>query len=263
MPPRQSTIDSLLEKGWVLADSQQHPLGSLQGKGLDSHKLVILIGPKNRIGASYFQVFLQNASGEISHQPVVIGIHSAGKYPSYNWIEIAILSSAVSFGSEKQVLSISTNGLARQLFQYLAELIPPGGHMMVEYDSPEQQDTARSLALGIPPAATPLGYMLFLIGCGAGFRDWYFAEGGSEGPRKLQGYKALNRQHAQLKTEETVHELTAFINRPPLVVDSELERAARNRAQAILNTLGQVGQLRDGAEVYSLCNFSRQLALTL
>ena len=91
----------------------------------------------------------------------------------------------VSFGSGEQVLDISTNGLAQQLFQYLADLIPPSGHMMVEYESPEQQATARSLASGIPPVATPLGYMLFSIGCGVGFRDWYITEGVSEGPRKL------------------------------------------------------------------------------
>ena len=97
---------------------------------------------------------------------------------------------------------------------------------MAEYDSPEQQDTARSLALGIPPIATPLGYMLFLIGCGAGFRDWHFAEGGSEGPRKLQGYKPLDRQHARLRIEQTIQELTAFLDRTSPVANSELERAA-------------------------------------
>ena len=225
-----STINSLLEKGWILANSQQHPLGNLQGKALGSYKLVVLLGPKNKFGASYFQVFLQNASSEVSHQPVVMGLHSQGKYPSYNWIEIISFSSLLSFASGKL-----DDELARQLFQYLADLLPPGGHMMVEYDSPEQQDTARSLALGIPPAATPLGYMLFLIGCGAGFKDWYFAEGAIEGPRKLQGYKALNSQHAQLKTEEIVQELNAFLGRLPSVAGSELERAAQDRALAILN----------------------------
>lgn len=85
----------------------------------------------------------------------------------------------------EQVLDISANGLHRQLLQYLADLIPPGGHMMVEYDSLEQQAAARSLALGSPPILTPLGYMLFLVGCGTSFKDWHFAEGGSEGPRKL------------------------------------------------------------------------------
>lgn len=237
--PKQFTVDNLQKKGWVLADNQQHPLGSLQGKGVDSYKLVIWLGPKNKIGATYFQVFLQDAVGEISHQPVVTGLFNTGNYPSYNWLEIISFAPRLTFGLTEQTLEIATNGLVRQLFQYLADLIPPGGHMMVEYDSPEQQDTLRSLALGIPPAATALGYMLLSIGCGAGFRDWYFAEGGSEGPRKLQGYKALNSQHAQLKTKETVQELTAFLNRLPSVPGSELERAARDRALAILSTLRQ------------------------
>ena len=235
MSSKQTPIDSLLEKKWTLVDALQHPLGKLQGKGLDSYKLVVLVGPKNKSGASYFQIFLQNTSDEVSRQPIVIGLHNQGKYPSYNWIEVIGLSSQLKFGSREQALDISTSGLAQQLFQYLADHIPPGGHMMVEYDSPERQDTARSLALSVPPAATPLGYMLFLIGCGAGFRDLYFAEGGSEGPRKLQGYKALNSQHAQLKIEETVRELTAFLGRPPSVTGPELERAARKRTLAILN----------------------------
>ncbi len=238
MSSSKSTIDSLLKK-WTLADSQQHPLGSLQGKGLDSYKLVVLLGAKNRIGASYFQLFLQTDSGEVSQQPVVMGLHNQGRYPSYNWIEIISLSSRVSFGSGEQVLYISSNRLTQQLFQYLADLIPPGGHMMVEYDSPEQQDTARSLALGIPPSATPLCYVLFSVGCGAGFKDWHFAEGGSEGSRKLEGYKTLNSQHAQFKTEETVQELTAFLDRLPPAEGSELEVAARNRALAILNKFKQ------------------------
>ena len=142
----------------------------------------------------------------------------------------------MSFGSgREQVVDVSSSELT-QLFQYLANLIPPGGHMMVQYDSPEQSDTARSLALGIPPIATSLGYLLWSVDCGAGFKDWYFAEGGSEGPRKLQGYKALNSQHAQLKAEKTVQELTAFLGKHPSVTSSELERAARDRALAILST---------------------------
>jgi hypothetical protein len=244
MSSEKSTIDSLQDKGWTLVDDQQHPLGNLQGKGLGSYRLVVLIGAKSRIGASYFQVFLQNDSGEVSQKPVVIGLHNQGKYPSYNWIEIISLSSWVSFGSGEQVLDISANELRRQLLQYLADLIPPGGHMMVEYDNPEQQDTAGSLALGIPPILTPLGYTLFLVDCGASFKDWHFAEGGSEGPRKLQGYKALNSQHAQLKMEEILQELGDFLDRLPLAVSSELERAAQDRALAILNKFEQQNKSR-------------------
>ena len=65
MSPAKSTVESSKGKELTLAD-QQHPLGNLQGKCVDSCELVVLLGPKNRFGASYFQVFLQNQSGEVS-----------------------------------------------------------------------------------------------------------------------------------------------------------------------------------------------------
>jgi len=240
MSAEESTIDSLKKKGWALPSSQEHVLGSLQGKRLVSHKLLLLIGPKNKFGATYFQIFLKNALGEIGQQPVVIGLYNQGSYPAYNWIEIISLAPKAEFDSGEQVsFSVSSGRLTQQLFKHLADLLPPGGHMMVEYDTPEQQDTAQSLALGIPPIATPLGYILFLAGCSAGLKDWYFAEGGSEGPRKLQGYKALNRQHAKLKFEETTKELAILLERLPSRNISELERAAQGRALDILNRLKQ------------------------
>jgi hypothetical protein len=81
--------------------------------------------------------------------------------------------------------------------------------------------------------------MLFSMGCGVSFKNWYFAEGGSEGARKLQGYKALNNEHAQLKTREMVQELMAFLSKPVSSANSELEQAARNRALAVLSMLKQ------------------------
>ncbi len=234
----RATVNDLLERGWRLADSEKHPLGILQGKGLNSYRLVVLLGAKSRTGASYFQIFLKDASGAIGSAPVVIGLRNAGSYPSYNWIEIARLSLAVGFASGEGEAAITAEGLAPPLFQYLADLIPPGGHMMVEYDSPGQQDTARSLAMGVPPVATPLGYLLFSVGCGTSFKDWYIAEGGSEGPRKLQGYKALNSQHAQDRSGEMARELQGFLGRMSVAGGSEPERAARERALVVLGRLG-------------------------
>jgi hypothetical protein len=205
---------------------------------LDSYRLVILLGAKNRFGAHYFQVFLRNAGGAVSRKAVILGLFNQGRYPSYNWIEVVRFTTRVSFGLDGQTLDIARGGLDRQLFQGLASLIPPGGHLMVEYDSPEQDDTARSLSLGIPPVATQLGYMMFLVGCGAGFKDWYFSEGGSEGPRKLQGYKALTGKQAQLKVNEIVSELKLFLSRPPSLPDSALEKAARHRARTIIERYG-------------------------
>lgn len=230
----KSIIDRLRDKGWEITASREHDLGNLHGKSLGTHKIVPLTGPKNKFGATYFQLFLQNTSGDISQQPVIIGLHNTGKYPSYNWIEINRFTPTIDFSSGTWVLNVE---LTKQLLQLLADLLPPGGHLMAEYDSLEQLETARSLALGIPPAATPLGYILFLIGCGAGFKDWYFAEGGTEGPRKLQGFKALNSQQAQTKNEELVQELKAFLNRAASATTSGLERAAKERAKSILQKL--------------------------
>jgi hypothetical protein len=221
---------------WTPADTPLHPLGKLHGKSLGAYELVVCLRPRNRVGARYFQVYLKTDKGEVSRQPVIIGLYNKGKYPSYNWVEITLFSPQVSVG--KQALDITAKGLTQQLFQYLADLIPPGGHLMVEYDSPEHQETAHALVRGIPLAVTPLGFILFSVGCGAGFKDWQFAEGGSEGPRKLQGYKALNSQHARLKERELAQELRSFLGSLPPGQGTELE-SARNRAKAILDILKQ------------------------
>ncbi len=249
MPVDKVSFDSLKKKGWTVPDSQEHILGSLQGKKLGPYRLLLLIGPKNRFGANYFQVFLQNADGETSQQPIIIGLHNQGSYPAYNWIEVISLTSKIEFDSgEGNSFVISSN----ELFKYLADLLPPGGHMMVEYDSLEQQDTAQSLALGIPPIATPLGYTLYLAGCGASFRDWYFAEGGTEGPRKLQGFKALDIKHAKIKAKETAKELNKFLTHLSSGICSQLEEAARCRALAVIRTLSNTGdnQLHEQSDVY-------------
>jgi hypothetical protein len=233
----RSVSDNLQEKELILVQEGQHPLCRLRDRNLGPYKLVVKVGQKHRIGASYFYLFLQDHSGEVSREPVVFGLHHQGKYPSYNWIEVVSLPPRVSFESGKAIdISMAE---AQQFFQYLAELIPPGGHIMVEYDSPEQQETARSLALGIPPVATPLGYIMFLAGFGVSFKDWHFAEGGCEGPRKLQGYKALDEQHAESRAGETVAELAAFLAGTSEKEISELEKAARDRALAVLDKLKQ------------------------
>lgn len=231
-------IDELKKKGWISAVSQKHILGGLQKKTLISYRLLSFIGPKNRFGAIYFQLFLMNNKNEISHQSVIVGLHHQGSYPSYNWIEIIKMAPQVSFSpNEKVFFSFPPDKFTQLLFKHLVDLLPPGGHIMVEYDSPEHQPTARLLASGIPPVATPLGYTLFLAGCDAGFKDWYIAEGGTEGPRKLQGYKAIDIQHTRRKAKEMAEELGAFLTQPPSATISQLEKEARERASAVLRAL--------------------------
>ncbi|MFH1487127.1 MAG: hypothetical protein ABIH46_13730, partial [Chloroflexota bacterium] len=53
----------------------------------------------------------------------------------------------------------------------------------------------------------------------------------------LQGYKALNGRHAELKARELAEELKGFLDRTPKCGGSELERAARERALAVISIL--------------------------
>ena len=71
--------------------------------------------------------------------------------------------------------------------------------------------------------------------------DWHFAEGGREGPRKLQGYKVLDSRHAKMKTREIVRGLSDFLRQPSSGTMPQLEKAARDRALAVLRALSDKG----------------------
>jgi hypothetical protein len=106
---------------------------------------------------------------------------------------------------------------------------------MVEYDSPARAETAEALAHGVPAIASPLGALLFRLGFGAKFKDWQIAEGGSEGPRKLQAYKPLSLGDALRWRREATRDLRAFLAQPPTAVPAVL--AARERAEGLLAEL--------------------------
>ena len=210
-----------------------HPLVQLEGKPLIGAALETMLGPKNRVGARYFQIALRDRTGNAS-QPLLMAMHHAGPYPSYNWIEVIKLAKNISF-PEREV-ALSETDLER-LFSYLSDLIPPGGHIMVEYESAQWAETRLALGCGILPVTTSLGSMLFRIGCGVAFKDWHFAEGGMEGPRKLQGYKALNERHRRDRADEMAAELRSFLSREALPSCRQLWETARDRAIQILSLI--------------------------
>lgn len=216
---------------WTTARGSGHPLAQLDGKLLGEATLKIMLGPKNRSGAHYFRVIVRDRTGEAG-QPLLLALHHSGPYPSHNWIEVISLNRSLSFPKGKVVLSETDLEI---LFRYLSDLIPPGGHLMVEYESEQWEETRLSLGCVIPPVATPLGGMLFRVGCGVAFKDWHFAEGGSEGPRKLQGYKALNEEHRRARAAEMTAELHSFLSREDQPSCHHLWEAARKRAVRVLS----------------------------
>ncbi len=126
---------------------------------------------------------------------------------------------------------------AQAIAQKLGTLIPPGGRFWLAYESfgeegPLMRETRWALAHPIPLLITPLGFLLFHAGCWCGLRDWHIPEGGCEGPRKLQGNKALNATHAHQCVREIVHELNTFLRQP-----HPLEPSLRSRAEIILRYL--------------------------
>jgi hypothetical protein len=131
----RSGIKDWLDKGWKVAKSTEQVLGRLQGRQLGQTTLLALLGPKNRFGASYFQIFLLNDHGQPSDKSVILGLHSSGQYPSYNWIEIITFSQRVTFEEAGigGVTHVPLNGLAQQLFQYLADLIPEANTLRHPY----------------------------------------------------------------------------------------------------------------------------------
>lgn len=227
-------LEALLAKSWSLLG--EHPLTSLHNQRLGDYRLLVLLGPKNNVGSRYFQLFLMHAEGRLADGPLALGLHNSGPFPAYNWIELTQYRSRLAFGRE--TLDLAREALDLPLFEMLSELVPTGGHIMVEYDSPTQRGSERVLTLGYPPVTSPLGYLMFRVGCRS-YRDWYISEGGREGPRKLQGFKPLSEEIGREKSEKLRQELEALLSRPGEGQHGEWGTLARRLGQQALEELIQ------------------------
>ena len=232
----RTRLEHLLARTWALVREGEHPLGRLQGLHLGPYRLLTLLGPKNNVGSRYFQLLLVDPDGRLSDEPVAFGLHNSGPYPGYNWLEVIRYQPAPAIGGG--AADLRATGQEEQLFGALAGLVPPGGHLMVEYDSPAQRQSERVLTLDYPPVTSPLGYLLFRAGCFS-FRDWYISEGGREGPRKLQGYKPLTEALAKERTAALRRQVEELLARPETLQHGEHGRTARCLAAAVLEELGE------------------------
>jgi hypothetical protein len=188
-------------------------------------RLEVWLGPRNAVGAQYFRCYLASELGQ-PMDPVVLGLHASGRFPGECWVEVVEYRNILGMpdGSTVEV----PPGIERLIVAALATLVPPGGHLMVEYDSPSRAMTERALAGGVPPVATPLGATMRAAGVGDAFRDWYIAEGGREGPRKLQGFRAVDEAHARARGIEMLAGLRAF-----LVGSADLDWALQARTRPL------------------------------
>lgn len=209
---------------WIpLAQEPGHPLAALEGAALlGTGHLTVRLGPANRARARYFSLSpVLDAAGK----PVFTGLHHSGTFPAHNWIEV--------------IASQLTPEQEEALWPLLNRVIPPGGHLMVEYESSQRTETRHGLAVNVPAVLTPLGFQLYRAGCGDAFKDWYISEGGLEGPRKLQGYRALNGLDAQEKRDRLRTEVAAFLESTDWSKADSLRAAARLRAEKFLGLVGR------------------------
>ncbi len=240
-PEARERLQPLLSGKWTLPGD--HPLAAHDGRRLGDYRLLVLLGPKNNVGSRYFRLFLTDQGGCLGEPPLALGLYGAGPFPAYNWVELVRYEPAVSFGGVR--LDLPAAALDLPLFQALSELVPAGGHIMCEYDSPGQQATARILTLGYPPVTSPLGFLMFQAGARS-YRDWYISEGGREGPRKLQGYKPFNEEIARDKSETLRRELVELLSRPENAAHGRWNDVARRLGQLALDQLDREGAPASG-----------------
>lgn len=159
------------------------------------------------------------------------------------WLEVRINPEIEFAGGNR--LDGRASGLEPALINLVGTLVPAGGHLMIEYESPAQRETHRELLLRVPPPATYLGALMFTAGFRGHFKDWYISEGGHEGPRKLQGNKSPNATTADQALHANLEELKQFVKRP-LPQDKEdaaVVRRAQDRARSLLNEFGGAGEI--------------------
>ncbi len=211
----------------------------LDGRKLGAYRLALAearrVGP--RAGWLRVSLGLVDARGITSKGPLMDGIVSGGGRGVMPWIECRLFPRLED--EANRTIDARALGLEAQMVDALGRLIPPGGHLMIEYESPGQEETFAELTLHVPPPASYLGSLMFRAGFRGGFKDWYFSEGGHEGPRKLQANKSPNERAARLALKNHRRELADFIRRPvpSRAADAEVIIRAQRRARALLKEL--------------------------
>jgi hypothetical protein len=196
------------------------------------------ISPALLAGRVQFDCLLKTQEGALSTAVVFSGSFNEGGHDLSPGCVDGDYFENVAFQSIN--ISLTQTGLDVPLFMILGELVPAGGRFLVSYTpssdgSRAHKETEQGLRRGYPPAVTPLGYLLFLAGCGTRLKDQRYTEDGRDGSGKLQGFKPLNAEERKRKGLSLIRELHQFIAAKS--EDDELARACRTRAFATIEKI--------------------------
>jgi hypothetical protein len=183
-----------------------------------------------RVGWFYISVGLADADGRRIGGPVMTAIVSGGGRGVKPWIECRLYPEVMA---GRRRIGTRVEGIEDELIAIMGAVIPPGGHLMIDYESGGQEQTLDELRLRVPPAATSLGARMLAAGLVGAFKDWYFSEGGHEGPRKLQANKPPDAAAARRAIADRIRELRGFLEAPLPKERAQAEIVARARARAV------------------------------
>lgn len=183
---------------------------------------------ERRSGWRRISLHLVDYQGRKASWPILEGLYSR------HWLDCDIYPIQNFDGSS---MDLSRQDLLRELFGLLGRTV--SSHLMVSYEvwqheSPLHTLTEEALRIGIPPQATPIGELLLEAGCTAGFRDWYIAEGGSEGPRKIQAEKPSSEPAREKSLLSLAQTLIEYLSRKAPKGFENTEADCRRRALRIL-----------------------------
>ncbi|HEV3108960.1 MAG TPA: DUF1122 family protein [Candidatus Binataceae bacterium] len=198
-----------------------------------------------RAGWLYVDIDLADPQGEASISHFVTAIVSGGGRGVKQWVECRIFPQVELpvDADDGQIVDARKLGLEAGFISLLGRLIPDGGHLMIDYDSGGQDLTLAELVARVPPVASYLGELMFRAGFRGQFKDWYFSEGGHEGPRKLQANKSPHPAAARTALAEHLQMLKQFVRRP--LAQEEPARSlignAIARARRLIKDFGVAG----------------------
>lgn len=220
----------------------------LHGKKIGPYTTLLQFQPRRRVGHFDVSLFLKDSDGKISDRPLIEGIYSKGNRTQsiQGWFDIHY-SDRAEFGDENSVVLSRSGRWAEDVFLMIGSAIEPGGMVFVslitdmvwEIESKLHRITRDCLGtrtLKIPPAATPLGRLLFIGGCRSVKSQAFDVQGSS----RIAGEKPPNADIDRQFTQKLRTQLQEFVGRKnqrePAEFD-ETRKICRLNAEDILSRL--------------------------